>query len=98
MQQAELIRPKASGAPDLDRAIARASGSLRALQRPDGHWAFELEADVTIPAEFVLLGHYLGEPDPALDRRMAGYLRAIQGEHGGWPLFYGGALDLSASV
>ena len=26
------------------------------------------------------------------------YLRAIQGAHGGWPLFYDGAFDLSASV
>ena len=26
------------------------------------------------------------------------YLRAIQGEHGGWPLFHDGAFNLSASV
>ena len=26
------------------------------------------------------------------------YLRRIQGEHGGWPLFRDGAFDMSASV
>ena len=31
-------------------------------KQPDGHWVFELEADATIPAEYVLLRHYLGEP------------------------------------
>ena len=44
----------------LDEAIAQASESLVALQHPDGHWVFELEADVTIPSEFILLQHYFG--------------------------------------
>jgi hypothetical protein len=68
-----------------------------AQQRPDGHWVFELEADATIPAEYVLLRHYLGEPvDAELERKIAVYLRRIQGDHGGWPLFRDGALDISA--
>ena len=47
---------------------------------------FELEADATIPAEYLLLSHYLGEPDDLeLERKIARYLRRIQGEHGGWP-------------
>ena len=68
-------------------------------QKPDGHWCFELEADATIPAEYVLLRHYLAEPvDAELERKIAVYLRRIQGEHGGWPLFHEGAFDMSASV
>ena len=60
---------------------------------------FELEADATIPAEYVLLRHYLGEPvDAALEAKIAVYLRRIQGAHGGWPLFHDGDLDMSASV
>ena len=82
----------------LDEAIMRASESLVELQHPDGHWVFELEADVTIPSEFILLQHYLGRIEPGLQARIAEYIRATQGEDGGWPLFYGGALDLSASV
>src|SRR5664280_1695551 len=83
----------------LDRAIAAATNALLAGQRPDGHWVFELEADATIPAEYVLLRHYLGEPiDAALEAKIAVYLRRIQGAHGGWPLFHEGGLDVSATV
>ena len=86
--------------PDqLDRAIGKAARALMDLQRADGHWVFELEADATIPAEFVLLKHYLGEPeDLELERKIGVYLRRIQGEHGGWPLYHGGPFDISASV
>jgi squalene-hopene/tetraprenyl-beta-curcumene cyclase len=86
-------------APAVERSIDAATGALLALQRPDGHWVFELEADATIPAEYVLLRHYLAEPvDGALEAKIAVYLRRIQGEHGGWPLFQDGAFDMSASV
>ncbi|HET8995146.1 MAG TPA: squalene--hopene cyclase [Acetobacteraceae bacterium] len=67
-------------------------------QHADGHWLFELEADATIPAEYVLLEHFLDRIDDALERKIGVYLRAIQGTHGGWPLFHDGAFDLSASV
>src|SRR5262249_29773837 len=83
----------------LEQSIGRATRALLERQRPDGHWVFELEADATIPAEYVLLRHYLGEPvDAALEQKIAVYLRRIQGAHGGWPLFADGALDVSATV
>src|SRR3979411_1275273 len=83
----------------LDPGIAKATQSLLALQKADGHWVFELEADATIPAEYVLLRHYLAEPvDAALEAKIAVYLRRIQGGHGGWPLFHDGPFDMSASV
>jgi squalene-hopene/tetraprenyl-beta-curcumene cyclase len=83
----------------LERAIAAATDALLTRQRPDGHWVFELEADATIPAEYVLLRHYLGEPvNASLEAKIAAYLRRIQGAHGGWPLFRDGALDVSATV
>jgi squalene-hopene/tetraprenyl-beta-curcumene cyclase len=82
----------------LNAAIARSARSLLAAQRDDGHWVFELEADATIPAEYILLEHYLGTIDPELEERIARYLRAAQGADGGWPLFRGGAMDISASV
>ncbi len=84
---------------DLDRSIDAATEALLARQHADGHWLFELEADATIPAEYVLLRHYLGEPvDAALEQKIAAYLRRIQGAHGGWPLFAEGDLDISATV
>jgi squalene-hopene/tetraprenyl-beta-curcumene cyclase len=84
--------------PGLDGAIARSLESLLSLQNEDGHWVFELEADATIPAEYILLQHYLGTIEPELDRHIARYLRDAQGADGGWPLFFGGAMDVSASV
>ena len=62
----------------LDRAIAAATRALVGCQRRDGHWVFELEADATIPAEYVALQHFLGEPNPALETRIARYLRRQQ--------------------
>src|SRR4029077_13568193 len=86
-------------ASTIDRSIDAATDALLGLQRPDGHWVFELEADATIPAEYVLLRHYLAEPvDVPLETRIGTYLRRTQGEHGGWPLFHDGAFDMSASV
>src|SRR5947209_4895661 len=82
----------------LDEAIGCGSAAVAALQRDDGHWVFELEADATIPAEYILLEHFLDTIDDELERRIAGYLRGRQADHGGWPLFHGGAFDISASV
>ncbi|HEX5508344.1 MAG TPA: prenyltransferase/squalene oxidase repeat-containing protein, partial [Pseudolabrys sp.] len=84
---------------DVDRAVDAATRALLACQQRDGHWVFELEADATIPAEYVLLRHYRGEPvDASLERKIAVYLRRRQGAHGGWPLFHDGEFDMSASV
>ena len=84
---------------NVDTPIARATDALLACQQPDGHWVFELEADATIPSEYVLLVHYLAEtPNLELERKIGNYLRRIQADHGGWPLFHGGPFDISATV
>src|SRR5476649_2121142 len=89
--------PDASGA--LQASITSATRALLGLRQSDGHWVFELEADCTIPAEYVLLRHYLGEPvDAVLEAKIANYLRRVQGAHGGWPLVHDGDFDMSASV
>jgi squalene-hopene/tetraprenyl-beta-curcumene cyclase len=85
--------------PDLEQSIQAATKALLDRQQPDGHWVFELEADATISAEYVLLTHFLGESaDIGLEGKIAAYLRRIQGAHGGWPLFHDGPFDMSASV
>ena len=83
---------------DIGRAVEQAQAALGRLQKPDGHWVFELEADATIPAEYVLLEHFLDRIDAGLEAKIGVYLRSIQGEHGGWPLFHDGAFNISASV
>ncbi len=82
----------------LSASIDRAGAALLRQQKPDGHFVFELEADATIPAEYVLLEHFLDRIDPELERRIGNYLRERQGAHGGWPLFHDGAFNISASV
>jgi squalene-hopene/tetraprenyl-beta-curcumene cyclase len=102
MSDASTTSTSPTARPDrrsLEQGIKAATAALLRLQQPDGHWVFELEADATIPAEYVLLQHYLGETtDPVLESKIGNYLRRIQGAHGGWPLFYAGAFDMSASV
>src|SRR5580704_11491518 len=83
----------------LERSIGSASKAIRDVQQSDGHWVFELEADDTIPSEYVLLRHHLGEPvDAVLEAKIASYIRRVQGAHGGWPLVHDGDFDMSASV
>lgn len=84
----------------VDAAVERAASALSRAQRADGHWVFELEADCTIPAEYVLLRHYLGEPvAEELETKIGRYLRRTQSaEHHGWGLFHKGAFDVSATV
>ena len=84
---------------EIESAVSRATQALLAAQREDGHFVFELEADVSIPAEYILFKHYLGEPAAAgLETKIAAYLRRKQAAHDGWPLFTDGAFNISSSV
>lgn len=78
--------------------VDEARRQLAAQQRPDGRWQFELEPDVTIPAEYLLLRHYLGDLDPEIERAIALHIRSTQQTDGGWPLFHAGEADISATV
>src|SRR5208283_13260 len=60
---------------------------------------FELEADVSIPAEYILFQHFLGQPaDAELEGKLATFIRRQQAAHDGWPLFTDGAFNISSSV
>jgi squalene-hopene/tetraprenyl-beta-curcumene cyclase len=92
-----LEQPDCAGR--LEACIGAGTSALLDLQHADGHFVFELEADATIPAEYVLMRHYLDEPvDPVLERKIGAYLRRIQSADGGWPLFHEGTSNISASV
>ena len=93
------LAPDASFSIDaLDDAIEDATEQLVARQNPDGHWVFALEADATIPSEYILLMHYLDEIDEGLQQKISTAIRGLQGKDGGWPLFWGGRFDVSATV
>jgi squalene-hopene/tetraprenyl-beta-curcumene cyclase len=83
----------------LDQSIGRAEAALLGLQKSDGHFVFELEADVSIPAEYILFHHFRAAPiRPDLEAKFARYFRDRQAAHGGWPLFQDGAFNISSSV
>ncbi len=91
------LRRIADSSP-LDRAIAEARDALIEQQTERGYWVYELEADCTIPAEYIMMMHFLDEIDAALESKIANHLRARQAEHGGWPLYHNGELDLSCTI
>ena len=82
----------------LEAAIDNAKKALLSMQHSHGYWVFELEADCTIPAEYILMMHYMNEIDTTLQAKIAVHIRARQSHHDGWSLYYGGAFDLSCSV
>jgi squalene-hopene/tetraprenyl-beta-curcumene cyclase len=82
----------------LDRSIADARDALVARQHAEGYWLFELEADCTIPAEYIMMMHFLDEIDVVLEAKLCRHLRAAQADHGGWPLYHGGDFNISCSV
>ena len=85
-------------AEKLDRTIDRAVGHLFDLQYDDGYWWGELEANCAIHAEYLLLTHFMDLPDRERWRKIANYLKQMQLEDGGWPIWYGGPSDLSIAV
>ena len=82
----------------LERTIAKAQKWLLRAQYPEGFWWGELESNVTITAEYLLLGHFLGIKDEARWRKIANYLLDQQREDGTWAIWFGGPGDLSTTI
>ncbi|HXV73974.1 MAG TPA: squalene--hopene cyclase, partial [Sphingomonadales bacterium] len=91
LQTSDLLRR-------VEDVLAQSVESFLKQQQPDGHWVFELEADTTIPSEYIMLNHFLDLREPEVEQELAAYIQSRQQEGGGWPLFHGGEMDLSASV
>jgi squalene-hopene/tetraprenyl-beta-curcumene cyclase len=83
---------------DLDSAITRAQSRLLATQAADGAWVGELEADTTITAEYLLLGHLLDRVNRERGAKAVNFLRRRQRADGGFGLFAGGPTNLSATI
>ena len=82
----------------LEASISKGVRALLDQQKDDGHWVFVLEADATIPAEYILLKYFLDEIDLEKQEKLAAYIRETQADHDGWPLWHDGPLDISATV
>lgn len=83
----------------IKHAVDAACKSLLDRQHAEGYWCYELEADCTIPSEYILMMHFMDDLDHKLQQKLAVYVRSRQDEHhNGWPLYDGGDFDISGSV
>jgi len=81
---------------ELERVAGAAAALLASRQQEDGHWVFDLEADATIPAEYVMLQRFIGrEIDAGMASRISTYILERQLPDGGWPLY---AVDGNANI
>jgi squalene-hopene/tetraprenyl-beta-curcumene cyclase len=67
-------------------------------QHPDGFWVGELEGDTILESEYILLLAFLGREHEDVCVKAARYIYEHQRPEGGWAIYPGGPLDLSASV
>lgn len=93
----------------LNESITRAREYLLSQQSLEGYWWAELEANVTLTAEYIMLHRILMYSDPQNRqsngkdreeqiRQMARYLLREQRAHGGWELFYGDGGEISTTI
>ncbi len=82
----------------LVEAVARTRDHLLSLQHDDGYWVGELEGDTILESEYILLLAYLGRERSEVARKAANYILKQQLPSGGWAIYAGGPLELSASV
>lgn len=90
-------------------SIRRAQDYLISQLNLEGFWWAELEANVTLTAEYVMLHKILMHADPqnrlsngrdreAQIQQMARYLLREQRSHGGWELYYGDGGEISTTI
>jgi len=82
----------------LSAAIERTRDYLLSQQAPEGYWVGELEGDTILESEYILLLAYLGQSDQPVATRAANYILKKQLAGGGWAIYPGGPLEISASV
>lgn len=83
---------------DVDSALKDAREGLLGMQHTDGYWCGELEGDSILESEYILLMAFLGREREDACVKAGKYLHDRQLEEGGWSMYPGGAVDLSASV
>ncbi|HVW02177.1 MAG TPA: prenyltransferase/squalene oxidase repeat-containing protein, partial [Planctomycetaceae bacterium] len=85
-------------AEQLQPAIKRTQDYLLGIQAEDGHWCGELEGDTILESEYILLLTYLGREKSDRAIQAARYIQQQQLPEGGWAIYPGGPLEISASV
>lgn len=96
-EKSEFYAPVTHTDPVL-KTLSLAGISLLQRQDTNGFWQFVLEADVTIPAEYIMLQHFMGTVDHDKEERLTDYILSKQLGDGSWPLYEGGPGNISATV
>jgi len=94
----QAVHPLEPASDPVQVAVNRAAQALSARQAEDGHWLFELEADATIPSEYMFLQYFMRTVDQDRERKIAKYLRRRRHPNGSWSLYEGGPGNISATV
>ncbi|MGH9469759.1 MAG: squalene--hopene cyclase [Terriglobia bacterium] len=97
-QLAPPLQTESSFDARLDQAVERAAAYLLSIQKADGYWIAELEADATLESDYILYLHILGKPDPERVRKLARTVRGEQLADGGWSIYAGGPSELNATI
>jgi squalene-hopene/tetraprenyl-beta-curcumene cyclase len=79
-------------------AIGRAASWLERHQHADGHWRGPLEGDTILESEYLLLRAWAGRLSGPTVEAAARRILAEQLPSGGWAIYPGGPVDVSASV
>jgi squalene-hopene/tetraprenyl-beta-curcumene cyclase len=82
----------------VETAIEVAQDWLLDQQAPDGHWCAELEGDTILESEYLIYLHFIDSLHPTKLRKAANYIRSRGLREGGWSIYPGGPMELSASV
>ena len=79
-------------------AIEAAQDWLLDRQAADGHWCAELEGDTILESEYLLYLNFIDELDDVTLRKAGNYIRSKVLPGGGWNIYPGGPMEISASV
>ena len=82
----------------LRTAINRTRDYLLERQYVEGYWVGELEGDTILESEYILLLTYLGLGTSETAKQAAKDIQNHQRANGGWAIYPGGPLEISASV
>ena len=82
----------------LGNAISATTDYLLAQQHADGYWVGELEGDTILESEYILLLTFLSRESSQQAIQAGNYIHDQQLTTGGWSIYPGGPLEISASV
>ena len=97
-RERELAQVPVPQTDPLANTLVQSGAALLERQSRAGYWRFDLEADTTIPSEYILLQHLLGTVDQEQEQQLADYILSRQLPDGSWPLYEGGPGNISATV